>query len=87
MKTPPPPMWGDEESTYSEFDWEPFYDEDRDPGIDLRKRFHLDSRWANSTWWAVSDNWADVLKYKTEGDTQVETIIVPGKRPHGSKLK
>lgn len=37
-------MWGEEESTYSEFDREPFYDPVNDPGIDLRRRFHLDSR-------------------------------------------
>ena len=43
-----------------------------------------------STRWAVSDEkWyiADTLKYKTDNEEEIETIIVPGKRPHGSKLK
>jgi hypothetical protein len=42
-KTPPPPMWGEEETDYGDFDNEPFYDPGNDEGIDLRKRFHLDS--------------------------------------------
>ncbi len=83
-------MWGDEESTYSEFDREPFYDPGNDDGIALRKRFHLDSRWANSTWRATSDDWQrDQIRYRSQDETgeEIETIIVPGKRPHGSKLK
>lgn len=61
-----------------------------DLGIDLWKWFHLDSRWAVSTWRAVSDEkWmkADQINYKTDNEEEIETIIVPGKRPHGSKLK
>lgn len=83
-------MWGEEESVNENFDVEPFYDPGNDPGIDLRKWFHLDSRWAVSTWRAMSDEkWkiADTLKYKTDDEEEIETIIVPGKRPHGSKLK
>lgn len=27
MKTPPPPMWGEEETDYGDFENQPFYDE------------------------------------------------------------
>jgi len=90
QKTPPPPFWGEEESVNENFDTEPFYDPINDPGIDLRRRFHLDSKRALSTRRAVSDEKrqiADTLKYRTDDEEEIETIIVPGKRPHGSKLK
>ena len=35
FKTPPPPMWGEEESVNENFDYEPFYDPSNDPGVDL----------------------------------------------------
>jgi hypothetical protein len=44
MLTPPPPMWGDEESDYGEFEDEPFYDPDMDDGRVSRTKLHLDSR-------------------------------------------
>jgi len=83
-------MWGEEETDYGDFDNEPFYDPDKDPGIDLRKWFHLDSwRAISPSRRAVSDNWVNSVNYLDENNdpVEVETIIMPGKWPKGSKLK
>ncbi len=43
MKTPPPPMWGDEETEYDD-DGEPFYDPNGDYGRASRENMHLDTK-------------------------------------------
>lgn len=44
FKTPPPPMWGEEESDYDRDESEPFYDPNKDNFRDSRQKLSLTRR-------------------------------------------
>ncbi len=47
MKTPPPPMWGEESSDDDRVDGEAFYDLNNDSAAHSRQNLHIDTRRAN----------------------------------------
>ena len=84
MKTPPPPIWGEEESEYDFDEGEPFYNERADNGKDSRQNLHLDS-WRQIK--GKSMPRPESNDYEVREVEGVQTVIVKAKRPKGSKLK
>lgn len=82
-KTPPPPMWGEEESIYEPEPGDLFYDDQQDKFKNSRQHLHLDTRRKmresqQGRAHSVNDQ---------EGDPNIETVIVHQGRPKGSNLK
>jgi hypothetical protein len=83
-KTPPPPLWGEDETEIDETSGEPFYDEVNDPNRDSRALMHLDSSRSRRKKF-ISEFLKDQKVDPQESET--ETVIIQSKRPKGSKLK
>ncbi|CAI2366750.1 unnamed protein product [Moneuplotes crassus] len=81
MRTPPPPMWG-EESEIDETAGEPFYDPNNDPARNSKVLAHLDSSRTKRMSFIK-----ERLKQNGVDVNSSDMFVIQDKRPKGSKLK